>query len=113
LHGDEIVIRNYESTRDYIHVSDVVSALILAAKSKYAGVYNVSSGIETSLRQILEIIVETISPTPVKLVEEEQNSFEIVYSALSNLSFRETFLWNPKTNVQSGIKQMLEHFKSP
>ena len=113
LHGDEIVIRNYESTRDYIHVSDVVSALILAAKSKYAGVYNVSSGIETSLRQILEIIVETISPTPVKLVEEEQNSFEIVYSALSNLSFRETFSWNPKTNVQSGIKQMLEHFKSP
>lgn len=112
LSGDEIVVRNYESTRDYIHVSDVVSALILAAKSNHVGVYNVSSGVETSLREVLGIIVDTISPAPVYLVEEEQNSFEIVHSALSNALFKETFLWNPEISLQSGIRQMLVHFKS-
>jgi UDP-glucose 4-epimerase len=49
------VFGNGEQRRDFIHVNDVVDALILSSKSAN-GIYNICTGNPTSISQILSII---------------------------------------------------------
>lgn len=43
-------------TKDFIHVGDVVKANILAALRNWAGEYNIGTGKETSIREVIEIL---------------------------------------------------------
>lgn len=43
-----------EATRDFIHVSDVIRALIMA--QSWTGVFNIGTGIETSVNQLADIL---------------------------------------------------------
>jgi nucleoside-diphosphate-sugar epimerase len=57
------------ATRDLIYVEDMAEGLIACATSGKAGeVYNLASGVETSIRQLAELINElTANPTPIAL----------------------------------------------
>ena len=62
--------KNGAATRDFIYVEDIVRGLMLcAAKGTVAGVYNLASGVETSIRELAELIVEmTGSTAPLEAV---------------------------------------------
>ncbi len=45
-------------TRDFIHVSDVVSANMHALDNQLTGIYHVGTGIETSVNQLWAIIAQ-------------------------------------------------------
>ena len=57
------------ATRDFIYVDDIVAGLIACAKrGEYGGVYNLASGVETSIRELADLINElTGNPTPIAL----------------------------------------------
>jgi UDP-glucose 4-epimerase len=57
------------ATRDFIYVGDMAQGLIACATRGEAGeVYNLASGVETSIRELAELINElTGSPTPIAL----------------------------------------------
>ena len=46
-----------DTTRDYVHVNDVVNANWFALKNDLRGVYNVSTGVSTTLNQLWETFV--------------------------------------------------------
>lgn len=53
--GEEtLVFGDGEQTRDYVHVDDVVAALLLAA-SRRRGLFNVGTGVETSVNRLHEL----------------------------------------------------------
>jgi len=71
LKGRELPLENNGiATRDFIYVDDIVNGLILCAlRGKPGDVYNIASGVETSIRELAEIINnKTGNPTPVKNV---------------------------------------------
>ena len=43
-------------TRDYIYVGDVVAAMIAAAGAEATGIFNVGTGIETNVLQLVEVL---------------------------------------------------------
>jgi UDP-glucose 4-epimerase len=45
-----------EQTRDYIYVGDVVAAFLRAAESEAGGAYNIGTGVETSVLELVERI---------------------------------------------------------
>jgi nucleoside-diphosphate-sugar epimerase len=54
------------ATRDFIYVDDIADGLIACAlKGKAGGVYNIASGVETSIRELAELINEITSNTAV------------------------------------------------
>lgn len=55
------------ATRDFIYVDDIVNGLMLCAiKGEAGGVYNLASGVETSILELANLINElTQNPTPV------------------------------------------------
>jgi len=55
IYGDGEIIR------DYLHVHDLVSFIILSLKKGLTGVYNVGSGTATSLNDLLSILFEVSS----------------------------------------------------
>lgn len=50
-------VGDLSTTRDFIDVRDVAAALIALAQHAEAGVYNVASGIETRISEILDILL--------------------------------------------------------
>ena len=45
-----------KQTRDYIYVSDVVDAIVAAAQSDASGAFNVGTGVETSVLELIEVM---------------------------------------------------------
>ena len=70
LHREALPVENGGiATRDFIHVDDIVAGLIACALSGSAGeVYNLAAGVETSIRDLAELInALTGNPTPLRL----------------------------------------------
>ena len=56
--------KNGAATRDFIYVEDIARGLMLcASRGTAAEVYNLASGVETSIRELAELIVEMTSST--------------------------------------------------
>jgi nucleoside-diphosphate-sugar epimerase len=60
LHQEGLPLENNGiATRDFIYVDDIVAGLIACAlQGKAGGVYNIASGVETSIRELADIINE-------------------------------------------------------
>ena len=57
--GQETVIfGDGEQTRDFVHVGDVVAGLLAAARASTGGVYNIGSGVATSIREVHRLCAE-------------------------------------------------------
>lgn len=106
-------ITNYETvivngrgnqTRDFVYVSDVVNALILGIEN--TGTYNIGTGKETSVLEIIDIIHKTTKCKPdVKFGMPIEN--EILRSYADNKKIK-SLGWTPKVNLQEGIENVLE-----
>lgn len=88
-------------TRDYVHVSDVVRANILAATSEKVGKgesVNVGSGQETSLKNLAELI-----GGPTEMVEPR---IETARSVADVSRAKELLEWSPVTKLEDGIAEL-------
>lgn len=79
--------------RDFIHVSDVVAANILAMEHEYInGVYNIGTGISTSVKELAHAIRKKVNPEAEIFFAPEQpgelkNSIADITSAKKDLGF--------------------------
>jgi UDP-glucose 4-epimerase len=90
-------------TRDYIYVGDVAEAFAKAVE--YSGtksVFNISSGIGTTLNELMDVIGESVD-VPVIRNYTAGRSFDVPVSILNNsLAFKELG-WMPKVELREGI----------
>ena len=90
-------------TRDYLHISDVAEAFVRAVHYNGAkSVFNISSGMGTSLNQMVDMIDQVLD---CKIVRNYQpsRSFDVPISILDNsLAFQELG-WEPKVKLEDGI----------
>lgn len=90
-----------EQTRDFVHVSDVVAANILAMKKKeiiHAEVINIASGVEKTINEIASLIGGEKVYVPARL--EPRRSRANISRALKLLG------WTPKVTLDEGIAQL-------
>jgi UDP-glucose 4-epimerase len=90
-------------TRDFIHVSDVVSANIIASQKdlhKFGEVFNVGTGIGTSI----ESVADLISLDQVNLPERIG---EVIHSRANFDKIKGVLKWEPKVNVIEWIRGQL------
>jgi UDP-glucose 4-epimerase len=98
-------------TRDYIHVSDVAEAFAMAVKySGPKGVFNISSGIGTSLNELILILEEVIG----KSIDRRYSSsrpFDVPVSVLKNDLALQELGWKPSVLLRDGIADTTEWMK--
>ena len=107
LLNNEVCIINGDglTTRDYIHVSDVVSAF-LAASDMGDGLYNIGTGIETSTLEVFK----TLSGILKLDVQPTYTSFlpgEVRRVSLDTTKARNELNWGAKIDFESGAKTVL------
>ena len=89
--------------RDYLYISDVAEAF--AAALAYDGshsVFNVSSGISTSLNDVL-MLIEQVTGAPVERVYKPGRPFDVPLSVLDNSLAGRELGWSPKISLRDGI----------
>jgi UDP-glucose 4-epimerase len=94
---------NGEISRDYLHIRDVAAAF--SAAVTYAGeksVFNISSGVGTSINQLLALIEEVLG-RPVERQYLPGRAFDVPVSILSNALAKEEMGWEPKIALREGL----------
>jgi UDP-glucose 4-epimerase len=90
-------------TRDFVHVSDVVEANLLATQkdlSTYGEVFNVGTGIGVSIEKIADLI-------STKKIFLPERPGEVVHSRANSNKIKEKLGWEPKVNVLEWIRGQL------
>lgn len=98
------------TTRDYIYVDDVVSAMIRAAESDAVGVFNIGTGRETTTQTVFEIVREEVGGQGVPDVREEVKDVP-KHVALDVSLAEEIFGWKAKTSFEEGVEKTVAWFR--
>ncbi len=97
-----------EQTRDYIYVTDIVSANLYAMKRE--GTFNVGTGVETSVNQLVEVLSE-INGKELKPVHTAERKGEVRRTALSIEKAKTELGWQPKLSLKEGMQKTFDYFK--
>ncbi|HET6656844.1 MAG TPA: NAD-dependent epimerase/dehydratase family protein [Gaiellaceae bacterium] len=102
--GEELhIFGDGRQTRDYVFVSDVVAAT-LAAASGPAGVYNVGTGIETSVLELAEGC-KRASGADAEVVFDPPRLGELARSVLDPSHAEAALGWRPTTSLDAGLEE--------
>jgi UDP-glucose 4-epimerase len=100
-----------EQTRDFIHVSDVVSALLVTASSllelgskspAHASAFNICTGSPVTLNEVIEIIAQHLG-SEVTTTYESVRDGDIQHSSGTSTKLQSTFDWQPKISLSEGL----------
>jgi UDP-glucose 4-epimerase len=90
-------------TRDYLYVGDVAEAFARAvAYSGDKSVFNIGSGIGTSVNELVSLIEEVLGRS-IDRSYLPGRPFDVPVSILSNSLAREELEWRPKVSLREGI----------
>jgi UDP-glucose 4-epimerase len=106
VHGDG------EQTRDYTYVDDAVEATLLAAiRPRAEGeVFNVGTGIETSVNGLAEAIGSALN-TPVTITKIDRRDIDNIRRRVVNIEkARRMLRWTPQVTLEQGLGRTAEWF---
>jgi UDP-glucose 4-epimerase len=108
--GEETTIYgDGRQTRDFVHVDDVVRALLLAPAK--AGVFNVGSGVETSVRELHERC-RAVGGDGREPTFAPARAGDVLRSVL-DVSLAERELgWRPEVSLDEGLRRTWEWLQS-
>ena len=95
------VVGDGRQTRDFIHVSDIASANLTVAEKdvdNYGEVYNVGTGMATSVKEIAEMISDEITHIPPRPAEARQSLADVS-------KIRDAYGWKAKVNLHQWIEE--------
>jgi UDP-glucose 4-epimerase len=99
-----IVYGDGNQTRDYIHVSDVAAAFLVASEGGQAGTFNVGRGQGVSVLELLEKL-QRAAGTSVAPRFEPLRTGELKRSALDSRLLSERLGWQPTTSLEEGLAE--------
>lgn len=105
LYGDGL------QTRDFVYVDDVVDALIKASQIDCRGEINISTGVETSILDMIQAI-EKAAGKKLLLNKEAARAGEQRRSVLLNRRALETLNWRPQVSLEEGVARAYHWVKS-
>ena len=112
LAGQPLVINGDGlQTRDFVHVSDVAAANLLALeRTDVAGQVNIGTGVETSVNAICDGLRKAAG-SRVETVHAPKRPGEQRRSCLSPKLAERLLGWRPTVRLDDGLAQTLEHFR--
>ncbi|UXN05126.1 NAD-dependent epimerase/dehydratase family protein [Bartonella sp. HY406] len=96
--------------RDFLHVEDVANAFVKALEYKGDEViFNISSGQETSINNIIEILRDVVHKDFI-VNYNEARFFDVKINVLSAQKAEKKLHWKTSIDLQTGIKRMYDHY---
>jgi UDP-glucose 4-epimerase len=106
--GRPTVYGNGEQTRDYDYVGDVVAANLAAADTDTAGPYNVGTGVETSVLELVDALREVGGAGDEFQPQfEPERPGEVQRIAIDPSRARDELGWEPRVQLREGLERTL------
>ncbi|MBU7594433.1 NAD-dependent epimerase/dehydratase family protein [Metabacillus halosaccharovorans] len=103
IHGDG------EQSRDFIYVGDVAEAIYRGVMSQLSGVYNLSTGTEVTINQLVEALNKHHTMSTIQHVDSRQG--DIRRSILDNTKIKRDLDWVPKYRLDEGLKKVFHYYE--
>lgn len=95
-----------EDERDYVYVSDVVDAITSAFAGNWTGVFNIGTGVATSVNTLIAEMARILGPAPeVRHAPERAGGVELDRSCLDCGKAARLGLWRPKISLRDGLER--------
>jgi len=102
-----------EQTRDFVHVSDVVSACRLASKLESSAgkfeLFNVGLGVESSVNDIAKHL-KKLWQKDIENLHKDALPGEQMRSVIDSSKLKNELSWSPKYNLETGLKSTLDSY---
>ena len=92
-------------TRDYVYISDAVSAFLAAADRGRPGIWNIGTGVEVSVLELARVIGQ-VAGLAVDPVFAPARPGELLRTALSSERAQVDLGWNPATPLATGVERV-------
>lgn len=106
-----IIYGDGKQTRDFIYVDDVVEANILGMQHQVIGIYNVSTGISSSVNLLVDEF-RNISGKDIEVIYDKPRLGDIRDSVLATDKSEKGLLFTAKYNLHDGLIKTYEYFKT-
>lgn len=104
-----IIFGNGNQLRDYVYIDDIVQANLLATNSNSTGIYNIGSGVGTSVNEIYNKLKKILG-----FVGDPQfaspRAGEIFRIYLNSAKAAADLGWSARTNLDDGLKHTVRWF---
>ena len=100
IHGDGT------QRRDFLHVADLVSALLLLGNCSESGTWNVSSRVATSVLDLAGLL-EQLTGRPLQITHADRRPGDVNESRLTSERLRQLG-WAARVSLADGLRQLLE-----
>ena len=100
-----------EQTRDFIYVKDVIAAILAAGSSNAVGPFNVGTGEETSILDLIKLL-KLDQRGDLKPVFEPARAGEVKRIAIDSSRARNELGWQATTELQSGLQLAFENLQA-
>lgn len=118
INNELLLYDNGDCIRDYIYITDVIDALILAGimPASESGIFNVGSGVGSTIKNAFNLVSKEINiltkkrikiistPWPDYIDQIEKRSFT------ANINKLKKFGWSPKIKIEEGINLACSKF---
>ena len=108
----KITIKDERPKRDYIHVSDIIEAVMLAVFSKIAHqtiqIYNLGTGVSHSVKEVIEIVRQLSEHRVDYECTHDIRPNEVLDTIADIIIIKDDLLWTPKISLTDGLKSMMD-----
>ncbi len=113
LRKETLEMGNPRPTRDFAYVDDVVRGYcLLAEHGSPSGIYHFCSGIERSVKQIVDTIVKIGGITPSLRWNPDARRVDIPRSVGDYSKARKELGWEPRVKFEDGIQKTIAWYRS-
>ena len=108
-----VVFEDGEQTRDFVHVSDIVQANLLALETDRADyqAVNVGTGKATSVKQVMKMLAEGLGKEIEPEITGKYREGDIRHCVADITRARALLAYEPKVSLEQGIPELLEWVK--
>ena len=90
--------------RDYVYIADVVEAVLGSLSGTHAGVFNIGTGVATSVNQLLDSLASVLGPPP-GVRQAPARPVEVLRACVDPSKAAREGLWHPRTTLIEGLRR--------
>ena len=105
--NEKVVLKTPDSTKDYIYIDDLASALLTVLERKFHGTINLGTGVGLSVRQIARTLGEMMDKP--RLIEEANPpAVDPLGYVVADASRLHQIGWQPAHDLRRGLQKLIE-----
>ena len=107
----KITVKDDRPKRDYIHVSDIVEAIVAAIETEQTTddlrTYNLGTGISFSVKEIVDLVRDLFNTEIDYLCTNEFRPNDVMDTVADISKIKNELHWSPAVSIREGLQKML------